>query len=101
MTANLPYDPPINTDIDYCRTFFIFVSVAKLVVQYLLATTTKQQPIISSSWANICQITNLLQTFALKVNASCFELLEFVEELDQLLHVRSSHAHDIVCLIAV
>ena len=29
MTANLPYSPPVNTDIDYCRTFFIFVSVAK------------------------------------------------------------------------
>ena len=22
MTANLPYSPPVNTDIDYHRTFF-------------------------------------------------------------------------------
>ena len=40
MTANLPYGPPVNTDIDYYQSFFglcfIFVSVAKLVVQYLL-----------------------------------------------------------------
>ena len=40
MTANLPYGPPVNTDIDYYqkffRTFIFFVSVAKLVVRYLL-----------------------------------------------------------------
>ena len=41
MIASLQYGPPINTDIDYYRTlfscFFIFVCVAMLVVQYLLA----------------------------------------------------------------
>ena len=40
MTAHLPCGPPVNTDIYYCRTFFetffTFVSVAKLVVRYLL-----------------------------------------------------------------
>ena len=39
MIASLPYGPPVNTDIDYYQTFFgllIFVSVAMLVVQYLL-----------------------------------------------------------------
>ena len=36
MTANLPYGPPMNTDIDYYQTFFpFFVSVAMLAVQYL------------------------------------------------------------------
>ena len=37
ITASLPYGPPVNTDIDYYRTFFsdmfIFASVAKLVVR--------------------------------------------------------------------
>ena len=36
ITASLPYGPPVNTDIDYYRTFFsdlfIFASVARLVV---------------------------------------------------------------------
>ena len=39
IIASLPYGPPVNTDIDYFRTFFglfIFVSVAMLVVRYLL-----------------------------------------------------------------
>ena len=40
MTANLPYGPPVNTDIHYYRTFSdllnVFVIAAKLVVQYLL-----------------------------------------------------------------
>ena len=40
MTANLPYGPPVNTDIDYYRTLFysdfFFVSVAMLVLRYLL-----------------------------------------------------------------
>ena len=40
MTAILPYGPPVNTDIDYYRTLFysdfFFVSVAMLVVRYLL-----------------------------------------------------------------
>ena len=32
MTANLPYGPQMNTDIDYYQTFFgLFVSVAMLV----------------------------------------------------------------------
>ena len=35
MTANLPYGPPVNTDIDF---FFgiVFVSVAMLVVRYFV-----------------------------------------------------------------
>ena len=39
IIASIPYGPPVNTDIDYYRTFFIlfmFVSVAMLVVRYLL-----------------------------------------------------------------
>ena len=42
ITASLPYDPPVNTDIDYYRTFFffsdllIFASVARLVVRYFV-----------------------------------------------------------------
>ena len=47
MTDNLPYGPPMNTDIDYCRTFsdfFIFVSVAKLVVEYLLG---EEKPVLA------------------------------------------------------
>ena len=39
IIASLPYGPPVNTDIDYYQTFFIlfmFVSVAMLVVRYLL-----------------------------------------------------------------
>ena len=39
IIASLPYGPPVNTDIDYYRTFsdfFMFVSVAMLVVRYLL-----------------------------------------------------------------
>ena len=39
MIASLPYGPPVNTDIDYYlifSDFFIFVSVAMLVDQYLL-----------------------------------------------------------------
>ena len=48
MTANITYGPPVNTDIDYYGTFFglfcIFVSVAKLVVQYLLG---EEKPVIA------------------------------------------------------
>ena len=40
MTASLPYGPPVNTDIDYYRTFFsdlfVFASVARLVVRYFV-----------------------------------------------------------------
>ena len=38
IIASLPYGPPINTDIDYYRTSFfrLFVSVATIVVRYLL-----------------------------------------------------------------
>ena len=39
MTANLPYGPPVNTDIDYYWPFLfglLLVSVAKLVVRYLV-----------------------------------------------------------------
>ena len=39
IIASLPYGPSVNTDIDYYRTFsdfFMFVSVAMLVVRYLL-----------------------------------------------------------------
>ena len=37
ITASLPYGPPVNTDNHYYRTFsdfFIFASVARLVVRY-------------------------------------------------------------------
>ena len=47
ITASLPYGPPVNTDIDYYRTFFFgllfFVSVAMLVVQYLLG---EEKPVL-------------------------------------------------------
>ena len=37
IIANLPYGPPMNTDIDYYQTFFsdflFFVSVAMIVVR--------------------------------------------------------------------
>ena len=37
MNANLPYGPPVITDIDYYRSFFgLFVSVTMLVVRYLV-----------------------------------------------------------------
>ena len=39
IIASLSYGPPVNIDIDYYRTFsdfFMFVSVAMLVVRYLL-----------------------------------------------------------------
>ena len=39
ITASLPYGPPVNTDIDYYRTFFglvYFCSVARLVVRYFV-----------------------------------------------------------------
>ena len=39
IIASLPYGPPVNTDIDYYRNFsdfFMSVSVAMLVVRYLL-----------------------------------------------------------------
>ena len=48
MTANLPYGPPVNTGIDYYRTFFgllfIFVSVAMLVVRYRLG---EEKPVLA------------------------------------------------------
>ena len=39
ITASLPYGPPVNTDIDYYRTFsdlLIFASVARPVVRYFV-----------------------------------------------------------------
>ena len=44
ITASLPYGPPVNTDIDYYRTFFgvfffTFASVAWLVVRYFVRFT--------------------------------------------------------------
>ena len=39
ITAILPYGPPVNTDIDYYRTFFglvYFCSVVGLVVRYFV-----------------------------------------------------------------
>ena len=39
ITASLPHGPPVNTDIDYYRTFsdlLIFASVARLVVRYFV-----------------------------------------------------------------
>ena len=47
MTANHPYGPPVNTDTDYYQTFFglfIFISVAKLIVRYLLG---KEKPVLA------------------------------------------------------
>ena len=44
IIARLPYGPPVNTDIDYYQTFFIFVSVAMLVVQYLLG---EEKPVLA------------------------------------------------------
>ena len=46
IIASLPYGPPVNTDIDYYRTFsdfFMFVSVAMLVVRYLL----EEKPVLA------------------------------------------------------
>ena len=48
MTADLPYGPPVNTDIDYYQTLFysdfFFVSVAMLVRLYLLG---KEKPVFA------------------------------------------------------
>ena len=45
MIASLPYVPPVNTDIDYYQTlFFIFVSVAILIVRYLLG---EEKPVLT------------------------------------------------------
>ena len=46
MVASLPYGPPVNTDIDYYQTYldFIFVSVAMLVVRYLLG---EEKPVLA------------------------------------------------------
>ena len=47
MIASLPYGPPVNTDNDYYRIFldfFIFVSVALLVVRYLLG---EEKPVLA------------------------------------------------------
>ena len=47
IIASLPYGPPVNTDIDYyLLTFsdFMFVSVAMLVVRYLLG---EEKPVLA------------------------------------------------------
>ena len=47
IIASLPYGPLVNTDIDYYQTFFIlfmFVSVAMLVVRYLLG---EEKPVLA------------------------------------------------------
>ena len=48
MIASLPYGPPVNTDIDYFQTFLsdylFFVSVAMLVVRYLLE---EEKPVLA------------------------------------------------------
>ena len=45
IIASLPYGPPVNTDTDYYRIFFyIFVSVAMLVVRYLLV---EEKPVLA------------------------------------------------------
>ena len=47
ISASLPYCPPVNTDIGYYRTFsdfFMFVSVAMLVVRYLLG---EEKPVLA------------------------------------------------------
>ena len=48
MTANLPYGPPVNTDIGYYRFFlltFFCVSDAMLVVRYLLG---EEKPMLAA-----------------------------------------------------
>ena len=47
IIASLPYGPPVNTDIDYYRTFsdfVMFVSVPMLVVRYLLG---EEKPVLA------------------------------------------------------
>ena len=47
IIASLPYGPPVNTDIDNYLTFsdfFMFVSVAMLVVRYLLG---EEKPVLA------------------------------------------------------
>ena len=47
IIASLPYGPPVNTDIDYYQTFsnfFMFVSVAMLVLRYLLG---EEKPVLT------------------------------------------------------
>ena len=47
ITASLPYGLPVNTDTDYYQTFsdlFIFASVAKLVVRYVLG---EEKPVLA------------------------------------------------------
>ena len=47
IIASLPYGPPVNTYIDYYHTFsdfFMFVSVAMLVVRYLLG---EEKPVLA------------------------------------------------------
>ena len=47
IIASLPYGPPVNTDLDYYRTFsdfFMFVSVVMLVVRYLLG---EEKPVLA------------------------------------------------------
>ena len=47
IIASLSYGPPVNTDIDYYRTFsdfFMFASVAMLVVRYLLG---EEKPVLA------------------------------------------------------
>ena len=48
IIASLPYGPPVNTYIDYYQTFsdffFMFVSVAMLVVRYLLG---EEKPVLA------------------------------------------------------
>ena len=47
IIASLPYGPLVNTYIDYYRTFsdfFMFVSVAMLVVRYLLG---QEKPVLA------------------------------------------------------
>ena len=49
VTASLQYGPPVNTDIDYYRTFFrlvyFFASVAKLVVRYFVRRYVKRESV--------------------------------------------------------
>ena len=45
IIASLPYGPPMNTDIDYYRTFFgLFVSGAMIVVRCLLG---EEKPVLA------------------------------------------------------
>ena len=64
MTANFPYGPPVNTDTGYIRLFFsdffFFVSVAMLVVRYVLEVSRISNYVASA--ASVMNLTNIAPT---------------------------------------